>query len=163
MKKNKMLLGCVAFAVCASALASPAALPAADQAAAFKAAGFRKAGAQWRKCEDPTASSGQGMIAEVRDVNGDGRPEAVITEGGTFCYGHTGAGFSVVSKQRDGSWKLMTSGTGIATFLPTKGAGGWPDIEVGGPGFCFPVERWNGRAYKQHRYQYEGKSCKPPQ
>jgi hypothetical protein len=41
-------------------------------------------------------------------------------------------------------------------------AGGWPDISVGGTGFCFPVERWNGREYKHQRWDYEGKPCKPP-
>ena len=38
----------------------------------------------------------------------------------------------------------------------------WPDISVGGPGFCFPVERWNGKEYKLNRFEYEGKRCKPP-
>lgn len=32
---------------------------------------------------------------------------------------------------------------------------GWPDISVGGPGFCFPVGRWNGKKYKLHRFEYE--------
>jgi len=36
-----------------------------------------------------------------------------------------------------------------------------PDMSVGGPGFCFPVLRWNGKAYVQNRYQYEGKACRP--
>jgi hypothetical protein len=57
---------------------------------------------------------------------------------------------------------LVTSGTGIPEFLKTKGADGWPDISVGGPGFCFPVERWNGREYKFQRWEYDGKACKPP-
>ncbi|MBI5861825.1 MAG: hypothetical protein HZB64_06575 [Rhodocyclales bacterium] len=39
---------------------------------------------------------------------------------------------------------------------------GWPNISVGGPGFCFPVGRWNGKKYKLHRFEYEGKRCKPP-
>jgi hypothetical protein len=38
--------------------------------------------------------------------------------------------------------------------------GGWPDISVGGPGFCFPVMRWNGRAYVRRRMEYDGKPCK---
>ena len=33
---------------------------------------------------------------------------------------------------------------------------------VGGPGFCFPVQRWNGREYKLQRWEYDGKACKPP-
>jgi hypothetical protein len=48
----------------------------------------------------------------------------------------------------------------MLSFLTTKGVGGWPDIEIGGPGFCFPVERWNGKQYVLHRYEYEGKRCR---
>jgi hypothetical protein len=48
------------------------------------------------------------------------------------------------------------------TQLKTKGKDGWPDISVGGPGFCFPVQRWNGKAYELNRFEYEGKRCKPP-
>jgi hypothetical protein len=36
-----------------------------------------------------------------------------------------------------------------------------PSIDIGGPGFCFPVQRWNGREYRLHGYQHEGKVCKP--
>ena len=141
---------------------APAKLQAADEAAAFKAAGFTKRGGTWRNCDDPTPTSAAGQIDQVTDLNGDGRPEVVIIEGGTYCYGHTSQAYWLVSRQADGSWKLMTHNTGIAEFLKTKGADGWPDISVGGPGFCFPVERWNGRAYRQQRWEYEGKACKPP-
>lgn len=148
------------------ALAAPPApaprLSAAEQAAAFRAAGFTRTAGQWRACGDPgTASYRPGEIESVADRNGDGLPEAVITEGGTYCFGMTGGGFSLVSKQPGGSWRLMAGGQGIANFLTTRGVGGWPDIEIGGPGFCFPVERWNGRQYVLHRHQYQGKRCQP--
>jgi hypothetical protein len=102
-----------------------------------------------------------GAIESVRDLNGDGRPEAVVTESSMFCYGNTGVGFALVSKQAAGNWKMVTSGPGIANFLDTGGTAGWPDVEIGGPGFCFPVMRWNGKDYVLHRHQYEGKACKP--
>jgi hypothetical protein len=145
---------------------SPAAgakLPPADEAAAFKAAGFAKRGGMWRSgCDDPgTASYQPGRIESVADLNGDGLPDAVISEGGTYCYGNTGQAYWLVSRLANGSWKLMANGTGIPEFLKTKGAGGWPDVSVGGPGFCFPVERWNGREYKLQRWEYEGKACTP--
>jgi len=149
----------------APAPATPAAPQAGgDEAAVFRAAGFTRRGGQWRsRCEDPgTASYQPGRIQHMADVNGDGRPDAVLTEGSSFCYGNTGQGYWVVSQLANGSWKLLASGTGIVQFLDTKGAGGWPDISVGGPGFCFPVERWNGREYKLQRWEYEGKPCKPP-
>lgn len=139
----------------------------ADQAAAFRAAGFKRVGGQWQACGDPgTASYTPGAIEQVADLNGDGRPEAVVTEGSTFCFGSTEVGYALVSKQANGSWKLVTGGPGIVTVLPTPAKilaanGGWPDLEIGGPGFCFPVERWNGREYVLQRHQYEGRACKP--
>jgi hypothetical protein len=163
MKPNILFISAPIMLFIASVHASPTQLSPTDETAAFKAAGYSLKGKQWRSaCDDPgTASYTPGAIEEVRDLNGDGRSEAVITEGGTYCYGNTGTGYTLVSKQANGSWKLITSGTGIPNFLTTKGVGGWPDIEIGGPGFCFPVERWNGHEYVLHRHQYENKPCKP--
>jgi hypothetical protein len=160
MNMTVLAAGAATLLFGASALAAPAQLSPADESAAFKAAGFKLKGKQWRNCDDPSPSYQAGAIGEVRDVNGDGLPEALITEGGTFCYGNTGTAYSLVSKQANGSWKPVTHGTGILSFLATKGVGGWPDIEVGGPGFCFPVERWNGSKYVLHRHQYEGRPCR---
>ena len=136
-------------------------LKTADRTAAFQAAGFKLVGKQWRSCDDPGSMSyTPGQIDAVRDLTGDGLPEAIISEGSTACFGMTGTGFALVSKQANGKWKSVVSETGIPTFLATKGTGGWPDIEVGGPGFCFPVLRWNGKNYVFNRRQYEGKACR---
>lgn len=132
-----------------------------DEAAAFRAAGFSWQDRRWRLCDDPTSAYVPGAIQEVRDVNGDGLPEMVITEGGTYCYGNTGSGYSLVSKQPGGDWMRVTFGTGILRFLETTGVDGWQDIEIGGPGFCFPVQRWNGKGYELNRYHYDGKTCNP--
>lgn len=144
-----------------AASASEMELSEADHAAVFKAAGAVQKKGKWVICADDPNTSGA-TIETVRDLNGDGRPEAVVVEGGTYCYGNTGTGFQLLSRQADGRWRLMTGGSGIPEFMKTKGAGGWPDISVGGPGFCFPVERWNGKEYALNRYEYESKRCKPP-
>jgi hypothetical protein len=141
-----------------------ASVPAAEQAAIFKAAGFAKRGSAWKSgnCDGAESESySPGNIEIYRDLNGDGRADAVVTEGGAICYGMTGTHFWLLSKQADGSWKLMAEETAMPDFLATTGAGGWPDIRLGGPGFCFPVVRWNGKAYVNHRAEYEGKPCKP--
>ena len=162
-----MLRTTALLALLTTAAAPPApALSRADEAAAFRAAGFTRTAGKWQACGDPgTASYTPGTIETVRDINGDGRPDAVITEGSVFCFGATEAGYSVVSKQANGSWRRITSGSGIANFLPrtakTRAAAGWPDLEIGGTGFCFAVARWNGREYVRHRFQYEGKPCRP--
>jgi hypothetical protein len=135
-----------------------AAIPAPEKAAIFMAAGATRRGAGWVMCrEDARASA---TIETYRDINGDGRPDAVVTEGSTYCNGASENGFVVLSKQADGKWKQMTGMSGIPEFLKTKGVGGWPDLLVGGPGFCFPVLRWNGRDYINQRLEYEGKPCR---
>lgn len=139
------------------AAASPA-LSIPDQAAVFRAAGATRRGARWIICaEDLNASA---RIDLVKDLNGDGRPEAVVSEDGSFCHGAAGTGFTLLSKQANGKWKPMLALSGIPEFLKAKGAGGWPDISVGGPGFCFPVLRWNGRDYANHRREYQGRRCR---
>ena len=153
----------VAGIFAAPVLAAPAGkmvLSPADKIAVFKAAGAVQRGGKWLICADQPNPSGA-TIEMVRDLNGDGRPEAVINESGTFCYGSTETGYAILSKQAAGGWKVIDSGSGIPSFLATKGTGGWPDMEVGGPGFCFPVQRWNGKGYALNRWQYEGKPCRP--
>jgi hypothetical protein len=158
----RAIAGATALFLCAPALCATNKLTAADEAPAFMAAGFSLKGNQWRACDDPTPTYIPGAIQELRDINGDANLEAVITEGGSFCYGNTGAGYGLVSKQADGDWKLITTGTGILSFLTTTGVGSWPDIQIGRPGFCFPVERWNGSQYTLNRHEYEGKPCRAP-
>jgi hypothetical protein len=138
--------------------------PPAVEAAIYAAAGFARKGAEWRSpnCVGMEGESYQsGAIETFEDLNGDGRPEAVVTESSGICYGNTGTHFWLLSKQADGTWKPMLDETAMPGFAKTKGAGGWPDIELGGPGFCFPVLRWNGRAFVRNRFEYEGKPCRP--
>ena len=135
---------------------------ASDQAAIFTAAGFHRQGDHWQsECDDPgTPSYEPGKIEQYADLNGDGRPEAIVTEGGTYCYGNTGTGFTLLTRSGAGKWSKLYQSQGVATVLKTR-ANGWPEIEVGGPGFCFPVLRWSGKAYAIQRHAYEGKACKP--
>jgi hypothetical protein len=143
---------------------APTRLSPADQAAAFAAAGFKRVGRQWRGCDDPGAAGyAPGAIETTLDIDGDTRPDAVITEGSAYCFGQDGQGYALVSKQADGRWKPITQGSGVLTILRRRAGAtsGWPDIEIGGPGFCFPVQRWNGREYVQNRFQYQGKTCRP--
>jgi hypothetical protein len=140
-----------------------AARPAAEQAAIFRAAGFVRHGSDWRSgnCEPPEASYSPGSVEAYGDLNGDMRPEAIVTEQGGLCYGDVGQNTWLLSKQQDGSWKTLAEFSGVAEIQKAKGAGGYPDILVGRPGFCFAVQRWNGRAYAVHHFEYEGKPCRP--
>ncbi|MBS0502723.1 MAG: hypothetical protein JSS55_02770 [Proteobacteria bacterium] len=143
-----------------ASLAAAASPPPVELPAIYKAAGATRRGAKWVLCaEEPNA---EGLRVDLyRDLNGDGRPEVILTESGTFCYGRDEAGFALLTKEASGGWRLMTSGSGIPEPLKTKGAAGYPDLSIGGPGFCFPVQRWNGREYANQRFEYEGKPCRP--
>jgi len=130
-------------------------LTAAEKAAAFRAAGFKLEGGQWKACGDPgTLSYSPGAIEAVTDLNADGRPEVVITEGGTYCFGNTGTGFVILTKAQNGYWTIVAQETGMFIPLKTR-ANGWLEIMVGGPGFTHPVIRFNGRAYAAHRQMKE--------
>jgi hypothetical protein len=153
-----------------AALLIPSAVTAAQPAASsadraiYRAAGFTWRGGAWHSgCGDPGTDAYQGgTIERVGDLNGDGLPEVVVNEGSSWCYGNTGTAFWLLAGQPSGRWKVMLQSSGMAMVLRTRGNGGWPDISIGGPGFCFPVLRWNGQAYVHNRFEYDGKRCRPP-
>lgn len=150
-RRRWAMLAALALGLAATgAGAAPQALSAADQAAAFKAAGFTKKGANWVRCDDTETLSAQPGWLEPADLNGDGVPEAWVKESSLFCYGATAEAFVLVTKAPTG-WKVLLDEVGIAVALPAK-AGGWPVIEVGGPGMGpFPRYRYNGTRYVQER------------
>ena len=132
-----------------------------DEAEVFNVGGYMLTDGKWHsECNDPlTLSFSPEKIDRVSDLNGDGLPEVIITEGGIACYGNTGTGFALVSKQSKSSWKLILSSAGIPKFLEPESANGWPDIEISRPGFCFSIWQWNGKTYEINRHEYNGKSC----
>ena len=133
----------------------------AEQVKIYTSAAAVKRGRSWTLCAEDLTSQGA-AIELYRDLNGDKSPEAVVTDGSVRCYGSTGAGYVLLSRNAAGKWNRIDEGAGVLDFLKTKGIGGWPDMQVGGPGFCHPVMRWDGKAYTLHRHEYEGKRCKPP-
>lgn len=151
---SKKIPGLLLLLFATQAVADGPTLSTAERSAAFKAAGFRHKGSAWVSC-------GRGTLDEVRDINGDGLPEALISEQSLPCFGNAGIGFSLVGKQPDGHWRLLFQDRGMPIFLAGPGFAGWPDMQVVGPGFCFPVYRWDGRKYQFNRHEYEGKPCSP--
>jgi hypothetical protein len=87
--------------------------------------------------------------ADVVDLNGDGQPE-VFTQLQSGCYGMAGVQLDLLIKGKDGRWTSQFGFPGMYTILETKNLG-YPDIEIGGPGTCFPVWSWNGKSYVIHK------------
>jgi hypothetical protein len=151
--ENRLFITTSLLLINSTIFAQAAQVPQNEVAPIFKAAGFAKTKHVWEgNCDI-------GEIIIYQDLNGDGRKDAVIQDSSSMCYGNTGVGYYIVSQQKDGKWKQLFSNSGIPTFLKTKGKDGWPDIENGGPGFCFAIYRWNGQEYVVNRYEYQGKAC----
>jgi len=147
-----MLLTGSLIVVLISGAIAQAEISTAEQAAVFEAAGFKKAqGGQYIRCkeETPTASYSPGRI-ETADLNGDGLPEAWVRESSLFCYGNRSEYFVLLTKEA-GRWRVLLEDVGIPS-VPAAKHSGWPDIEVGGPGFSkFLVFRFNGKSYALHK------------
>lgn len=140
-----------------------------DRASALRAAGYQQRGGTWMtSCEDdvkpaPKDSWYSLESAEMRDLNGDGTKEAVISGGNGYCFGNTSVAFKLLGKSGSG-WRIIAENMGIPAFYPRKGMA-WPDIEIGGPGAdCFPFLRWDGREYVYGGRSLEGRVCElaPP-
>ncbi len=139
------------------------ALPIPEREALLRAAGMQLAsGGKWTGCPEDPSDYSEAQISMVRDLNGDGRPEAAILDGGTFCYGHAGVGSTVLTKTAAGDWEVIYKNQGFVSFLGSRGASDFPDIEAGLPGLCFPYFRWNGREYEKiAQLDEEGRTCEP--
>lgn len=88
-----------------------------------------------------------GATVEFRDMNSDGRQEVLVIFGNDCTSGM--AGSSAVLLIRDAGGKLQPNlGFPAASADPMKESNlGYPDLLIGGPGFCFPVWQWNGKEY----------------
>lgn len=148
----RLLFGLIAAGLlCATAApAAPPGLSPAEQAAAFKAAGFKPKGREWVRCDDDQTASRQSGSIELADLNGDGAPEAWVRESSVFCYGNTAEAFVLLTRRGPG-WTVLLDEVGVADLRRTKTLG-WPDITVGGPGMGpMPVYRFNGTKYVRGR------------
>jgi hypothetical protein len=144
------LMGFPVFIGLATATAAAAAaFNPADTAALYKAAGFTVKGKTIIGCDaaDPGWPRSSFNI-EAIDLNGDGKPEAIASEGNVACYGRDETGFTILARNPDGSWRKIGGSTGGIMPLKTR-HNGWLDIEYGGPGMQKqPVLRFDGKAYK---------------
>ena len=102
-----------------------------------------------------------GNIETYHDLNGDGRPEAVVTEGGAICYGMTGT--ALLARLEAGERRLEADArrNRDAGFPRHEGRRRMARHRDGRTRFLLPVWRWNGKAYALNRFEYEGKRCKP--
>jgi hypothetical protein len=144
------------FLIAATTMAAPLSV---ETDEIFAAAGATRRGKAWTFCrEDPRAKA---RIEVNRDLNGDGRRDVIVVEDSLQCYGGDETSFVLLAALPNGKFKKMLASEGVPQILDKRrGVANWPDISIGGQGFCFPVLRWNGREYANHRREYAGRPCR---
>lgn len=121
----------------------------------FKSAKFHKTNLGWE------SHCSLGNISFYGDLNKDGRPDALVIDGGTKCYGNTGIGFYVVTQQANKQWTRIFNSRGTPEILKTIGRHGWPDIAINDGSQCFQVYKWDGQKFMKDRFEFKGKICTP--
>jgi hypothetical protein len=81
------------------------------------------------------------------DLNKDGKEEVFILFGNSFTSGMTGSSIIVFITDKNGIYQMNLGFPGTLPDALSTANLGYPDLLIGGPGFEFPVWRWNGKAY----------------
>ncbi len=85
------------------------------------------------------------------DINNDGKEDVFIVFGNSYTSGMAGTNILLFIKDGKGNYRSNFGFSGTAPdIMPTKNLG-YPDLLIGGPGFEFPIWRWNGKEYSFHR------------
>lgn len=121
-------------------------LSATELKAIYETVGLKERGGKFvDECDQPVQPE-----TKVIDLNGDGKPEVFVLVGSS-CYGNAGGELSLLIKNERGRWESnLGVPAGGYKVLGMKNKG-YPDIEIGGPGSCLPVWRWNGAKYAIYR------------
>lgn len=102
-----------------------------------------------RVCAD-RAGGTFAQVADQRDLNRDGVNELIVytwVEGASGCLGSVGQEVDLLISDGSGGWSrnLGYDTHGLNFF--DRPDSDWPDIELSGPGFCFPIWRYHAGEY----------------
>ncbi len=96
-------------------------------------------------CSPLQPSTGDIQIA-TEALNNDQRPEVFVSLDSTCMFGAVGPGIYHFTSDGAGHWQMHNLGTGVYVVQDIRHEG-YADLMIGGPGFCQPVLRWDGRTY----------------
>lgn len=109
---------------------------------------------------DTTCRQDASPLVTLADINRDGSPEVVVTEGNACVYGMAGRVTHLLARDSRGRWREILKGDGetVGDIQPAARTGAWPDIMPPVPGFCYPVY---GYSDAQQRYVLKGRVPDP--
>jgi hypothetical protein len=88
-----------------------------------------------------------GAMVYPTDMNKDNKEEVFISFGNTYTSGNTGSSIVLFIKDVKGTYITQLGFPGTVPDVLTTTNQGYPDLLIGGPGFEYPVWKWNGKAY----------------
>ena len=92
-----------------------------------------------------------GVTVLPTDLNKDGKEEIFINFGNSFTSGNTGSSIVLFIKNAAGVYEMNLGFPGMTPDVLATINKGYPDLVVGGPGFEFPIFRWNGKIYDNYK------------
>lgn len=102
-----------------------------------------------RECADDAGGTFE-QTAGQRDLNGDGINELIVytrVAGASGCIGRVGQEIDLLISDGSGGWKRQLGFDTHSLNFHDRPDSSWPDIELGGPGFCFPIWRFHQGEY----------------
>ena len=100
---------------------------------------------------DPTCGRVVNHAVSFPDLDGDGRNEVLVDFGNTCTSGMAGTSVILFVADDQGRYRPNLGFPGmIAEIRPREGAR-YPDLVIGGPGFCRGVWAWTGAEYEHAR------------
>lgn len=91
------------------------------------------------------------VLVYPTDLNKDGKEEVFVQYGNAYTSGQSGSSIVLFIQDKTGNYKQHLGFPGLTPEVLTTTNQGYPDLIIGGPGFAYPVWRWNGNAYNLHR------------
>lgn len=85
------------------------------------------------------------------DLNKDGKEELFVLFGNTYTSGMAASSIVVYILDKKGGYQAHLGFPGTIPDVLATANLGYPDLLIGGPGFEFPVQRWDGKTYNFYR------------
>jgi hypothetical protein len=102
-----------------------------------------------RECANDAGGTFEQSVGQ-RDINRDGVNELVVStsaQGASGCVGRVGQEIDLLISDGRGGWEQNLGFDAHSLNFFDRNDSDWPDIEISGPGFCFPIWRYHEGGY----------------
>lgn len=88
------------------------------------------------------------MNTQIVDLDDKGSQDVVVLGGNLCTSGGTGASVWLFVKDKTGHYRKNLGFPAASANVMKDTRNGYHDLSFGGPGKCYPVWKWNGKAYQ---------------